>query len=294
MLNRCAKVVRGGRRFSYAAVMVVGDGQGHVGIGMGKARETPEAIRKGIEQAKKNLFEVPLKGRTIPHTGARALRRRRRPAQARRARHRGHRRRRRARRGRGRRDLGRPLQVPGVGQQGQRGQGHRDGPQGPHHPGRRHAQARSPAHRTAPRAQAPDSSAAAPGRASAALHGAGTRPARKPAPRRRPAATSRARRGPRPADAGPQRASKQAMPETLRIKYKKSAIGYSQRQKDTIRSLGFKRLGQTVEIPDNPAMRGMVRHVQHLVVDPRGRGRRRPRAGARTSPGGPETGAPGR
>jgi small subunit ribosomal protein S5 len=68
MLNRCAKVVKGGRRFSYAAVMVVGDGQGHVGIGMGKARETPEAIRKGIEQAKKNLFEVPLKGRTIPHT----------------------------------------------------------------------------------------------------------------------------------------------------------------------------------------------------------------------------------
>ncbi|HEX2516905.1 MAG TPA: 50S ribosomal protein L30 [Chloroflexota bacterium] len=56
------------------------------------------------------------------------------------------------------------------------------------------------------------------------------------------------------------------MPETLRIKYKKSAIGYSQRQKDTIRSLGFKRLGQTVEVPDNPAIRGMVRHVQHLVV----------------------------
>jgi small subunit ribosomal protein S5 len=68
MLNRCAKVVKGGRRFSYSAVMVVGDGQGHVGIGMGKARETPEAIRKGIEQAKKNLFEVPLTGRTIPHT----------------------------------------------------------------------------------------------------------------------------------------------------------------------------------------------------------------------------------
>src|SRR5262245_23311349 len=67
MLNRCAKVVQGGRRFSYAAVMVVGDGQGHVGIGMGKARETPEAIRKGIEQAKKTLFAVPLTGRTIPH-----------------------------------------------------------------------------------------------------------------------------------------------------------------------------------------------------------------------------------
>ena len=68
MLNRCAKVVKGGRRFSYAALMVVGDGQGHVGIGMGKARETPEAIRKGIEQAKKNLFEVPLTGTSIPHT----------------------------------------------------------------------------------------------------------------------------------------------------------------------------------------------------------------------------------
>lgn len=67
LLNRCAKVVKGGRRFSYSAVMVVGDGQGHVGVGMGKARETPEAIRKGIEQAKKNLFKVPVVGRTIPH-----------------------------------------------------------------------------------------------------------------------------------------------------------------------------------------------------------------------------------
>jgi small subunit ribosomal protein S5 len=67
MLNRCAKVVKGGRRFSYAALMVVGDGQGRVGIGMGKARETPEAIRKGIEQAKRSLFEVPLAGTTVPH-----------------------------------------------------------------------------------------------------------------------------------------------------------------------------------------------------------------------------------
>jgi small subunit ribosomal protein S5 len=67
MLNRCSKVVKGGRRFSYAALMVVGDGQGHVGIGMGKARETPEAIRKGIEQAKRNLFEVPLAGTSVPH-----------------------------------------------------------------------------------------------------------------------------------------------------------------------------------------------------------------------------------
>jgi large subunit ribosomal protein L30 len=84
------------------------------------------------------------------------------------------------------------------------------------------------------------------------------------------------------------------MAETLRIKYKKSAIGYSQRQKDTIRSLGFKRLGQTVEIPDNPAMRGMVRHVQHLVVileAQEAEGAAPARAG---SPGDSETGAPGR
>ncbi|HEV2122290.1 MAG TPA: 50S ribosomal protein L30 [Chloroflexota bacterium] len=56
------------------------------------------------------------------------------------------------------------------------------------------------------------------------------------------------------------------MPSTIRVKYVKSSIGYSQRQKDTIRSLGFRKLGQTVELPDNGAIRGMVRHVRHLVT----------------------------
>ena len=66
-LNRVSKTVKGGRIARFAALMVVGDENGHVGVGLGKAAEVPEAIRKGIEDAKKNMIEVSLKGTTIPH-----------------------------------------------------------------------------------------------------------------------------------------------------------------------------------------------------------------------------------
>jgi small subunit ribosomal protein S5 len=66
-VNRVAKVVKGGRRFSFSALIVVGDGEGHVGAGLGKAGDVPEAIRKGIEDAKKNMIKIPISGTTITH-----------------------------------------------------------------------------------------------------------------------------------------------------------------------------------------------------------------------------------
>lgn len=66
-INRVAKVVKGGRRFSFSALVVVGDGEGHIGFGKGKAKEVPEAIRKAIEHAKRNIVKIPVKDGSIPH-----------------------------------------------------------------------------------------------------------------------------------------------------------------------------------------------------------------------------------
>ncbi len=134
--NRVSKTVKGGRVMKFSALMVVGDGKGKVGFGLGKAAEVPEAIRKGIEDAKKNMITVSLSGSTIPHeiigeAGAgRVL------TQARCPRYRRDRGRPRPYHHGGCRYQGHPYQVPAHQHRCQRCRRHLRGPEGPAHPGR--------------------------------------------------------------------------------------------------------------------------------------------------------------